>query len=250
MPTKSTTKATVENFTQLAQLIVARACSWAPANGYNRRSLEPYLEITGTDKYLKGHQATTVKVDLRKLVDAIVKDGTGMYTFQVDNRGYDELRDNYLAAALREKLYYSFSDADARVALVEDEVKDDAIDPQEFLGRSWGAYEFEPVTYANDEVREQARTLVMAALERAEELRACESVENLMRACGFAEFLPAKTTQMVATVPGFGEIKFEVENNRRGEPRTDRTAVKIRQALSDRLDKLITDGAIVPATAA
>lgn len=250
MPTKSTAKVTVENFTQLAQLIVARACSWAPANGYNRRSLEPYLEATGTAKYLRGHTGTTVTVDLHKLVNAIVADGTGLYTFQVDNRGYDEIQPAFLAGSLREKLYYSFAEKEAVGALVTEEKETDAIDPQEFLGRSWGAYEFEPVTYANDEVREQARTLVLAALEKAEELRACESVENLMRACGFEEFLPAKTTAMVATVPGFGEIKFEVENTRRGEPRADRTAVKIRQALSDQLDKLIADGAIVPATAA
>lgn len=251
MPAKSTAQVTVTTATELSQLIVARAASAAPALGYGRGSLVPYLEVAGLTRFLKGGgTGHHVKVNLHKLVDSIVKDGTGVMDLDVDNRGYDELRAGYLATSLRERLYYSFKDDDAMGALVEEEVDQDAIDPATYLGRAYGAHEFLPPTFASDEVKAEAARLVAAVLAEAENRRACDNVEHLMRYIGFAEFLPARTTDMVATVPGFGEIKFTVENDRRGLPRTDRTAVKIRQAMSEQLEKLITDGKIIPAAAA
>jgi hypothetical protein len=251
MPAKSTAQVTLNTVTELSQLIVARAASWAPAAGYNRGSLAPYMEVAGLTRFLKGGGAGHhVKVNLHKLVDSIVPDGTGIMDLEVDNRGYDEVQAGYLANSLRERLYYSFNDQAALGALVEAEADPDAVDPATYLGRAYGAHEFVPPTFANDEVKTEAARLVAAVLAEAEKRRACDNVENLMRYIGFAEFLPAKTTEMVATVPGFGEIKFTVENDRRGLPRTDRTAVKIRQAMSEHLEQLISSGAIVPATAA
>lgn len=254
MPTKAKAVNLTElsTATEVAQMVVARAASWASYNGYNTGE---YFAACGLARYRKGG-AKPLTVDLTKVLAALATKLNGPTMEIVVNPNRRGEIDPYEAReAIRGKIYASVGTemlTPDMWTMAED--TPDAIDPAEYLGRAWGSYNFPVPSFTTDEARAEAQRIVTAALTKAQADRACDSPENLIRNIGFGDFLPPATTAMEVEVPGIGTVAFEVENDRMGQPRTDRLEIKIRNAAGAKLMEMIQAGAleartVTPATA-
>ena len=235
-----------ETALQVAQTVVARALSWCAYEGYDGDS---YFDAAGLARYRSGNRRA-VTVDFSKVavggvlpteITVQVPHSNG----EVDSYSvWERLRTVLLNDHINNDLGNWPTDAYTVAGPAED-----AIDGPTYLGNSWGGRTFPALVVNGDEATAEAVRIVTAVLAHAEANRACSVPESMLAAIGLGAFMPAATTDMSVELDGIGTVAFTVENDRTGKPRTDRMAVKIRQALTDKLTADIASGKVNPVAA-